>query len=54
MRQVAFGKLEDDVARMGDEPHAGLEQPLREARRQGPALNGERQDELAQKIAERL
>jgi hypothetical protein len=41
--QVAFGQLEDEVPRMPDEAPAGLEQPLLEAR-QGPALDGERQD----------
>jgi hypothetical protein len=50
LRQVAFGKLEDEVPRMADEPPAGLEQPLLEVR-QGPALDGDRQDEPAQKIA---
>jgi hypothetical protein len=35
---------------MAKEPPAGLEEPLLEAR-QGPALDGERQDEAAQKIA---
>jgi hypothetical protein len=49
--QVAFGKLEDEVPRMADEAPAGLEQPLLEAR-QGPALDGDRQDEPAQQIAE--
>ena len=36
---------------MPDEPAAGLEQPLLEAG-QGPALDGDRQDEPAQQIAQ--
>jgi hypothetical protein len=51
LRQVAFGQLEDTVQRMPDEAPAGLEEPLLEAR-QGPALDGEGQDEPPQKIAE--
>ncbi len=50
-RQVALGQLEDEVPRMPDEAPAGLEEPLLEAR-QGPALDGERQDQPAQVIAE--
>ena len=38
-RQVACGQLEAEVPGMSDEPPAGLEQPLLEAR-QGPTLNG--------------
>jgi hypothetical protein len=45
-RQVALGQLEDEVPRMPDEAAAGLEEPLLEAR-QGPALDGERQDQPA-------
>jgi hypothetical protein len=36
---------------MSDQPPAGLEEPLLEAR-QGPALDGEGQDEPPQQIAE--
>jgi hypothetical protein len=35
--QVALGELEHEVPRMPDQPPAGLEEPLLEAR-QGPAL----------------
>ena len=45
-RQVALGQLEDNVPRMQDEAPAGRESPLLEAR-QGPALDGERQDKPA-------
>ena len=45
--QVALGELQDEVPRMPDEARAGLEQPPLEAR-QGPALDGERQDQPAQ------
>ncbi len=48
---MAFGKVEDEVSRMPDEAPAGLEEPLLEAR-QGPTLDGERQDKPAQEIAE--
>ena len=43
-RQVALGQLEDEVSRMPDEPPAGFEEPLLQAR-QGPALDGEGQNE---------
>ena len=36
---------------MPDQPPAGLEEPLLETR-QGPALDGDRQNEPAQQIAE--
>jgi hypothetical protein len=45
--QVAFGELQGAVPRMPDEASAGLEEPLLQAR-QGPALNGAGQDQLAQ------
>jgi hypothetical protein len=51
LRQVAFGQLEDTVPRRPDEAPAGLDEPLLEAR-QGPALDGERQDKPAQESAE--
>ena len=50
LRQVAFGRRKDEVSCMPDEAPVGLEEPLLEAR-QGPALDGEGQDEPAQKIA---
>ena len=50
-RQGAFGELQGEVPGMSDEPRAGLEEPLREAR-QGPALDGDGQDQPAQQIAE--
>jgi len=49
-RQVALGPLEHEVPRMPDQPPAGLEEPLLETR-QGPALDGDRQNESAQQIA---
>jgi hypothetical protein len=49
---VAFGKLEDQVPSMPDEAPPGLEEPLPEAR-QGPALDGKRQHQSTQEIAER-
>ncbi len=49
--QVALGQLEHEVPRMPDQPPAGLEEPLLETR-QGPALDGDRQNEPAQQIAE--
>jgi hypothetical protein len=48
--QVALGQLEHEGPGMSDQPPAGLEEPLLEAR-QGPALDGEGQDE-PQQIAE--
>ena len=51
LRQVAFGQMEGEVPRTPDEAPAGLEEPLLEAR-QGPSLDGERQDKPAQQIAE--
>ena len=51
LRQVTFGQLEDNVPRMRDEAPGGRESPLLEAR-QGPSLDGERQDKPAQQIAE--
>jgi hypothetical protein len=50
-RQVAFGELQGEVPGMSDELRAGLEEPLLEAR-QGPALDGDGQDEPPQQIAE--
>jgi len=49
--QVAFGELQGEVPGMSDEPRAGLEEPLLEARK-GPALEGDGQDQPAQQIAE--
>jgi hypothetical protein len=49
--QVTLGQLEHEVPGMSDQPPAGLEEPLLEAR-QGPALDGEGQDEPPQQIAE--
>jgi hypothetical protein len=51
--QVAFGKLQGEVPGMPDEAAAGLEQALLQAR-QRPALDGERQDQSTQEIAEVL
>ena len=48
---MALRQLQDEVAGMADEPPAGLEQPLLQAR-QRPALDGERQDQPTQEIAE--
>jgi hypothetical protein len=50
-RQVALSQLEHEVSSMPDQPPAGLEQPLLQAR-QRPALNGQGQDELSQQIAQ--
>jgi hypothetical protein len=50
-RQVALGQLEHEVPGMADQPPAGLEEPLLETR-QGPALDGDGQDEPTQQIAE--
>jgi len=49
--QVTFGKLEHEVPRMPDQPPAGLEEPLLEAR-EGPAPDGDGQNQPAQQIAE--
>src|SRR5258707_11050949 len=49
--QVTFGQLEDEVPSVPNEAPAGLEQPLLETR-EGPALNGDGQDEPTQQIAE--
>jgi len=49
--QVTFGQLEDEVSSVPNEAPAGLEQPLLETR-EGPALNGDGQDEPTQQIAE--
>jgi hypothetical protein len=46
-RQVAFGKLEYEVPGMPNEAPAGFEEPLLETG-QGPASDGERQDEPAE------
>jgi hypothetical protein len=48
---VTLGKLEHEVPRMPDQTPAGLEEPMLEAR-QGPALDGDGQNEPAQQIAE--
>ena len=50
-RQVALGELEPEVPGMPDQATAGLEEPLLEAR-QGLVLDGERQANPAQEIAE--
>ncbi len=50
-RQVAFGELQGEVPGMPDEAPARLEQPLLEAR-EGPALNGDGQNQPAQQITE--
>ena len=49
--QGAFGELQDEVPGMPNQAAAGLEQPLLQAR-QRPTLNGQGQDEPAQKIAQ--
>jgi hypothetical protein len=49
--QVAFGKLEGEVPRVPDQSSAGLEQALLEARER-PILDGDRQDEPAEEVAE--
>jgi len=49
--QGALGLLKHEVPSMPDEAPAGLEQPLLETR-EGPALDGDGQDEPAQQIAE--
>ncbi len=49
--QVAFGKLQGEVPGMPDEASAALEQSLLQAR-QRPALDGDRQDQPTQEIAE--
>src|SRR5438876_3639904 len=51
LRQVALGQLEHEIPRMPDQPPAGLEQALLQAR-QRPALDGDRQNEPTQQIAE--
>jgi hypothetical protein len=50
-RQVAFGKLQGEVPGMPDEASARLGQPLLESR-EGPALDGDGQDEPTHRIAE--
>jgi hypothetical protein len=49
--QGALGQLEQEAPRMPAQPPAGLERALLEAR-EGPALNGDRQDEPAWEIAD--
>jgi hypothetical protein len=49
LRQVAFGQLEDTVPRMPDEAPAGGDE-LRLEARQGPALDGERQDSRRRRV----
>ncbi len=51
LRQVAFGKLQDEVPGVPNKAPVGLEQPLLETR-QGPTLDSDRQDQPAQEIAE--
>ena len=48
---MALRQLQDEVSGMADEPPAGLEQPLLQAR-QRPALDGARQDQPTQVVAE--
>ena len=48
---MARGELQDEVPRMPHQATTGLEQRLLEAG-QRPTLDGERQDELPQEIAE--
>src|SRR5262245_54044703 len=50
-RQVAFGELQREVPSVPDQPPAGLEQPLLKAR-EGPILDGDRENEPAQQVAE--
>jgi len=50
-RQVAFGKREYEVPGVPNEAPAGFEEPLLETG-QGPASDGERQDEPAEQIAQ--
>src|SRR5712691_6185270 len=50
-RQVASGELQGEVPGMPDEASARPEQPLLEAR-EGPTLDGDRQDQPTQQIAE--
>src|SRR5260370_2843611 len=50
-RQVALGELQSEVPGMPDEAAARLEQPLLEAR-EGPALDGDGQNQPTQQIAE--
>ncbi len=47
--QVTFGQLKDEVPRMPDQPPAGLEEPLLQAR-QPPALDGEGQDKATHEM----
>ena len=49
--QVALDQLEDEVSSVRNEAPAGLEEPLLETR-QGPALDGDRQNKPAEQIAE--
>jgi hypothetical protein len=49
--QVALGRLEHELPSIPDEAPAGLEQPLLEPR-EGPALDGDGQEEPTQQIAE--
>jgi len=49
--QVTFGQLEDEVSSVPNEAPAGLEQPLLETR-EGPALEGDRQDQPAQEVTQ--
>jgi len=50
-RQVVLGQLEDEVPRMPDQATVRLEEPLLETCKR-PTLNGWRQDEPSQQIAE--
>ena len=51
LSQLVFGPLKNEVPGMPNEAPAGLEEPLLEAR-EGPALDGEGQNQPAQDIAE--
>jgi hypothetical protein len=49
--RAALRQLQDELSSMANEPPAGLEEPLLQAR-QPPALGGERRDQPTQQIAE--
>ena len=51
LSQLAFGQLQDEVPAMSDEASTSLEQALLETR-EGPALDGDGQDEPTQQIAD--
>ena len=49
--QVTFGQLEDEVPGVPNESATGLEQPLLQTR-EGPTLDGDRQNQPTQQVAE--